>query len=203
MTYWVIKQSLEEYKRLKLDDKKIIISINISSIMLTDLVLPDEIIRITKELNINPQYVCFEITESATRKQPELVLEILTRLRIFGFELSIDDFGTGYSSLFELKRLPFTEMKIDKSFIYNLENNQLNQSIVKSIAFLSHNLNMTLVAEGVESKKCFNLLGEYDCDIAQGYLISKALPANSLVEFINSRFSQDLVWDGLYEEENS
>jgi EAL domain-containing protein (putative c-di-GMP-specific phosphodiesterase class I) len=163
--------------------------------MFTDPVLPDEIIRISKELNINPKYICFEVTESATRQQPELVLEILTRLRILGYELSIDDFGTGYSSLFELKRLPFTEMKIDKSFIINLENNQLNQSIVKSIAYLSHNLNMLLVAEGVESRKCYDILDSYNCDIAQGHLISKALPANVFEEFINSQFNQDLIWN--------
>lgn len=203
MTYWIIKQSLEEYRLLKLDEKQIIISINLSRVSLTDPILPDEIVRIAREYNIDPQYICFEITESATREQPELVLEILTRLRIFGFKISIDDFGTGYSSLFELKRLPFTELKIDKSFIFNLENNSLNQSIVKSIAYLSHNLNMTLVAEGVESKKCFNLLKQYKCDIAQGFLISKALPAGGFEEFMNSKFDQELVWDGFVEEEST
>jgi diguanylate cyclase (GGDEF)-like protein len=118
----------------------------------------------------------FEITESLFLSDYDEVFDSLTRIRALGIELSIDDFGTGYSSLSRLKRLPVNELKIDQSFIKDMTENIDDQIIVKSIIDLAHNLGLTVVAEGVETRDIMTQLNKLGCDIAQGYLISKPLP---------------------------
>lgn len=193
LTYWVINQSLKEYAEWKSLLNKIQLSINLSTKSLIDLAFPDEIIKICESLQILPQNICFEITESATMKQPDLVLEVLTRLRLLGFHLSIDDFGTGYSSLVELQRLPFTELKIDKSFITNLISNKLNITIVKSIIYLARSMNMKTVAEGVETKEVLEVLGQYDCDIAQGYYFARPKSNAEITKWVSQYANQPLT----------
>jgi EAL domain-containing protein (putative c-di-GMP-specific phosphodiesterase class I) len=104
-------------------------------------------------------------------------MDILTRLRIKGFKVSIDDFGTGYSSLVELHRMPFSEMKIDKSFVMNIMEDSQSRKIADSIIDLGHNLDLTVIAEGIETKEVWKRLSETKCDVAQGYFISKPVDA--------------------------
>ncbi|NNM58264.1 MAG: EAL domain-containing response regulator [Legionellales bacterium] len=194
MTIWVIKQSFEDLLRFQSENLNLKIAVNLSSKLLSDIGFPDEVLRLAKEMNLNPEQICFEVTESATSKQPENVLEVLLRLRLKGFSLSIDDFGTGYSSLVELQRLPFNEMKIDKSFIMGIESTEMNQSIVKAILYLGHTLGLTLVAEGVENVEALSLLTELNCDVAQGYLISPALPIDELRKWHKKNIADDFTW---------
>jgi len=102
-------------------------------------------------------------------------------MRLKGIRLSIDDFGTGYSSLSQLHRLPFTELKIDQSFVSNMTEDKEAKAIVRTCIILGHELNMTIVAEGVETEDQLNLLRQMGCDIAQGYLLSRPVTADKII----------------------
>ena len=109
---------------------------------------------------------------------PQRALATLNGLSALGFTLSIDDFGTGYSSLAYLKRLPVDELKIDQSFVRSMETDADDAKIVRSTIDLAHNLGLTVVAEGVENAKVWDLLRELECDQAQGYHMGRPMPAN-------------------------
>ena len=127
--------------------------------------------------------MCLEITESAIMDEPQRALATLNALSSSGFKLSIDDFGTGYSSLAYLKRLPVDELKIDRSFVMAMETDIDDAKIVRSTIDLAHNLGLTVVAEGVENMAVLRLLGELGCDEAQGYHMSRPLPAAEMAAF--------------------
>jgi EAL domain-containing protein (putative c-di-GMP-specific phosphodiesterase class I) len=127
--------------------------------------------------------MCLEITESAIMDEPQRALATLNALSAAGFKLSIDDFGTGYSSLAYLKRLPVNELKIDRSFVMAMEKDIDDAKIVRSTIDLAHNLGLTVVAEGVENPAVLELLAELGCDEAQGYHMSRPLPANEMAAF--------------------
>jgi EAL domain-containing protein (putative c-di-GMP-specific phosphodiesterase class I) len=110
-------------------------------------------------------------------------MDVLTRLRIKGFQLSIDDFGTGYSSLVQLQKMPFSEIKIDKSFTMQLMTNQGCRVIVEIIVDLARKLGLSSVAEGVEDEASLNALIEMGCDMAQGYYVSRPIAANLVADF--------------------
>jgi EAL domain-containing protein (putative c-di-GMP-specific phosphodiesterase class I) len=113
------------------------------------------------------------------------IMEVLTRFRLKGFGLSLDDFGTGYSSLIQLYRMPFTELKVDRSFVSEMEASDEAFTIVRSIISLGHNLGMDICAEGVESLSTGNALSDLGCDYGQGYYYSRPQPADSLQETLN------------------
>lgn len=125
---------------------------------------------------------------------PDIVLEVLTRIRLKGFSLSIDDFGTGYSSLVELQRLPFTELKIDKSFVSDLAYNKSNMHIVKSIIGLGKNMNLTLIAEGVETKEVADKLLAMGCENMQGYLISRPLSESEFLNWYRNKIDKNEIF---------
>ena len=114
----------------------------------------------------------------------------MRRLRDLGVTLSIDDFGTGYSSLSQLKKLPVSELKIDKSFILNLDTSADDQLIVRSTIDLGHTLGLSVTAEGVESEAIKALLKSYGCDTAQGYLYSKPLPAKDFIQWVHQYLTE-------------
>lgn len=165
----------------------IIISINLSAKLLSNLSLPDELYEAAKKYSLPPEKICIEITETAAMANPVLSLDILTRLRIKGFLLSIDDFGTGYSSLVELQRLPFSELKIDKSFILTLKKDTSEYIITRSVINLGHDLGLKVVAEGIETFEAFQILKDLKCDIAQGYYIAKPLPIKEFLFWAKNR----------------
>ena len=117
-------------------------------------------------------------------------LEVLNELASIGFRLSIDDFGTGYSSLSYLQRLPVDELKIDRSFVKTLTDDQVNRSIVRSTVDLGHNLGLSVVAEGVEDGETLSALAELGCDAAQGYFIARPMPASAFEEWLVARSSE-------------
>jgi EAL domain-containing protein (putative c-di-GMP-specific phosphodiesterase class I) len=119
-----------------------------------------------------------EITESAAMTNVGRVLENLTRLRMKGFGLSIDDYGTGYSSMQQLTRVPFTELKIDQSFVKHAAHQESSRMILESSLGMARNLAVTTVAEGVETLEDWNLLRDCGCDLAQGFFIARPMPAH-------------------------
>ncbi len=117
---------------------------------------------------------------------PARALDTVERIARMGIKLSIDDFGTGYSSLAYLKRLPVNELKIDKSFVMNIERDQDDVTIVRSTIELGHNLGLKVVAEGIENKRVWNILKGMGCDYGQGYFMSKPMLAAQLLEWAAS-----------------
>jgi EAL domain-containing protein (putative c-di-GMP-specific phosphodiesterase class I) len=120
------------------------------------------------------------VTESCLIANPVRTRDVLNNLRSVGVGLSIDDFGTGYSSFTQLRDLPVTEIKIDKSFVTTVNGSNANAAIVKSAIDLGHNLGLHVVAEGVETNACLEVLTDMGCDVMQGYLLARPMPADDL-----------------------
>lgn len=196
LTRWVIRNSLAQSAAWKKNNIDLIMQINLSPKFLTDLSLPDELIRQIKEFDLEPSKVGFEITETAVMAQPTAAMEILTRMRIKGLLLAIDDFGTGYSSLVALHRMPFSELKIDKSFIIDMAEDIESRVIARALIELGHNLGMSMVAEGVETKRALAILEELGCDIAQGYYVSRPIDADKFMEWVKTSLDKDLRFIG-------
>ncbi|MGY1883624.1 putative bifunctional diguanylate cyclase/phosphodiesterase [Pseudomonas reactans] len=177
LTLWVIEEAIRQIAEWSQRGMLIQLSVNIS---VDDLADDDLAIRVTALLmqyQVDAEQLIFEITESAIMHNPQQALSVLEQLRGCGISLSVDDFGTGYSSLAQLQRLPVQELKIDQSFIRNLNNTSGDGVIVRSTIEMSHNLGLKVVAEGVEFAPSLKLLKQWNCDTAQGYLISRPLNA--------------------------
>jgi diguanylate cyclase (GGDEF)-like protein len=175
LSVWVLNNALSQVEKWHRQKLKVSISINLSPSTFLDTDLPDLIIGLLSLYDIPAHYVILEITEGSMIKDPDLAMEILTRLTQRGIKISIDDFGTGYSSLAYLKKLPVSEVKIDKSFVIDMINNENDAVIVKAIIDLGHNLSLNVVAEGVEDKETAAQLKKLGCDELQGDFFSKAL----------------------------
>ena len=184
-TYQAIKQAVKAIKHWTAAGHNIKIAINISTRSLMNPNFVDKVQSIITDFSISRRLI-FERTESLFLSDYDHVFDSLTRIRALGIELSIDDFGTGYSSLSRLKRLPVNELKIDQSFIREMTENIDDQIIVKSIIDLAHNLGLTVVAEGVETRDNLNQLNKLGCDIAQGYLISRPMPEKDFEAFMDN-----------------
>ena len=159
------------------------LSVNMSANSLNDLTLPERIKSILDKYYINPNQLTIEITESSIFSNFGLALDTLTRLRMDGIKLSIDDFGTGYSSMSKLMRIPFTELKIDRSFVTNANADKECLAIVRASISLARELGITTVAEGVEDQATLDMLRQLGCNHAQGYYLDRPLPATALSKF--------------------
>jgi len=184
LTRWVIRNSLSLLKQLHKKQYLIGVSINLSAHNLEEPDLTDFIVSQLSCHGIAPEYVTLEITETAMVMNPELAHDILVRWNEIGLATSIDDFGTGYSSLSHLKKLPMNELKIDRSFITDMQNNTDDTMIVRSTLDISHNMNMRVVAEGVETEDIMEVLTEMGCDIIQGYLLTPPLGIGPFTEWL-------------------
>jgi diguanylate cyclase (GGDEF)-like protein len=160
------------------------VAVNLSPRCLLDRALIVEIRRVIEEVDIPPALLHLEITESMVMAEPKRAQDILLQLRAMGLSLSLDDFGTGYSSLSLLKRLPIDELKIDRSFISGMNGDPADAAIVRSTIELAHNLDLRVVAEGVETAEVYELLRDLDCDIAQGFHLSRPLPADEVPRWV-------------------
>ncbi|MEQ9329491.1 MAG: EAL domain-containing response regulator, partial [Rhodospirillales bacterium] len=156
------------------------IGFNVSPKTMTDLQLPDRLAELCDAAGIAHNRVIAEITETAAMTDVQRSMDTLTRLRLKGFRVAVDDFGTGYSSLVQLHRMPFTELKIDKSIIMELGMEEDALTITRSIIDLAHNLGMEVCAEGVETQACVDILRDLECDILQGYYFHKPVEAPEL-----------------------
>jgi diguanylate cyclase (GGDEF)-like protein len=177
LTNWVIEEAMRQLAEWRLRGLYVQVSVNISADDLLSGDLADRVSALLKSYRVPAEQLVFEITESAVMKEPEHALRVLNRLRDCGISLSVDDFGTGYSSLAHLKRLPVQELKIDQSFVRDLDETSEDAVIVRSTIEMSHNLGLRVVAEGVEYSHSLRLLERWHCDTAQGYLISRPLNA--------------------------
>jgi EAL domain-containing protein (putative c-di-GMP-specific phosphodiesterase class I)/FixJ family two-component response regulator len=177
LTSWVLKQAIEQGRKWQDAGINIPISVNVSANDITSLLLPEMVSELLMTKQLYPSMLNIEVTESALMGELVTSLDILTRLRLKGLGLSIDDFGTGYSSLSQLHKIPFSELKIDQSFIFSMLEDDDARAIVKTCIILGHELNMQVVAEGVETLAHFEVLNELGCDIAQGYYFSRPVSA--------------------------
>ena len=133
---------------------------------------------------IMPQSVIIELTETAVMSDPTYAIFVLRQLRDLGLKISIDDFGTGYSSLSYLKQLPISEIKIDKSFVMDMDNDENDAVIVQSTIDLAHNMGLQVVAEGVETDTALNHLKNHSCDLAQGFFMAKPMANKDFMEWL-------------------
>ena len=177
LTGWVIEEGIRQLAEWNRKGLHLQLSLNISAEDLHGETLLMTVERLLKRYQLSAEQLIFEITESTAMRDPEHSLSVLEKLRDGGISLSVDDFGTGYSSLAHLKRLPVQELKIDQSFIRNLDETSEDAVIVRSTIEMSHNLGLKVVAEGVEYQHTLELLERWHCDTAQGYLISRPMDA--------------------------
>ena len=186
ITQWVIEHALRQQKIWQEAGVALTVSINISAHDLFIPKLPALFAKLLKAYGVPPHCLVLEITESAIMADPHSALAILNDLHDMGLRLSVDDFGTGYSSLAYLKKLPVSELKIDKSFVTHMENDQDDAIIVRSTIDLAHNMGLTVVAEGVENLVTWDMLHALGCDFLQGYYITRPLPAVLLQEWVDA-----------------
>ena len=176
LTMWVFEEAARHWLALADEGLQLRLSVNLSTRDLLDLDLPAKFAALLARHGVPAAAFCLEITESAIMDDPQRALATLDALSAMGFKLSIDDFGTGYSSLAYLKRLPVDELKIDQSFVRNMQSDRDDEMIVRSTIDLAHNLGITVVAEGVETAEAWNLLRDLKCDQAQGYHMGRPMP---------------------------
>jgi EAL domain-containing protein (putative c-di-GMP-specific phosphodiesterase class I)/DNA-binding response OmpR family regulator len=180
LTMSVCQQALEHAVRLKQEGFNLNMGINISVDALNDLGWPDKIEAQIKASGLQPSSITFEITESRLMENISVALDILSRLSLKRFNLSIDDFGTGYSSMEQLQRIPFSELKIDRAFVRGASEDSAARAILESNQILAKKLNMTIVAEGVETQDDWNLVTELGCDQVQGFFVARPMPIDEL-----------------------
>ncbi len=192
---WILEFGLEAFKILEQEadrrahSEDIFISINVSPRQLDEESHVEKLVDIISRSGVAPNHVKLEITESTLLANPNAALEALNRLRAIGVEISIDDFGTGYSSLNYLNRFPLNTLKIDRSFISNLFKDENGGRIVSAILGLANNLEMKVVAEGIETKKDHDWLISQGCDYGQGYYYAKPMPIREVTHTLNKSFS--------------
>jgi EAL domain-containing protein (putative c-di-GMP-specific phosphodiesterase class I)/FixJ family two-component response regulator len=186
LTFEMLSQSARASSRWQQQGMHLKVSVNLSLVSLTDFSLADTITRLVMDAGVDPQNMILEITETVAMTEVAPALENLARLRLRGFGLSVDDYGTGFSSLRQLTRVPFTELKIDKSFVTDCANVNSLAAIVKSSIDMAHKLGIESVAEGVESQAVLDKLRILGCDIVQGYFIAQPMPESQLLEFLRA-----------------
>ncbi|QIZ71074.1 EAL domain-containing protein [Oxynema aestuarii] len=178
--WWILYAACEQIARWQAqfpDDEPLKISVNLSGRQFLQADLVEQIERIIKQTGLATQGLKLEITESVVMQNAETAVKMLERLKTLGIQLSVDDFGTGYSSLSYLRRFPVDTLKIDRSFIHEIDTNSEQLEIVRTIVLMAHSLGMDAIAEGVENARQLKILRDLDCDYVQGYLFSK--PVNS------------------------
>jgi diguanylate cyclase (GGDEF)-like protein/PAS domain S-box-containing protein len=187
LTLYVIDAALRQCQAWLTDGLRLAIAVNLSARNLVDGDFPDQVTGMLERWEIEPDLLEFEITESAMLTDPGRTRLILERLSSMGIRLSIDDFGTGYSSLAYLKRLPVNEIKVDRSFVMNMDEDEDDATIVRSTIDLGRNLGLDVVAEGVESEQVWERLRTLGCTAAQGYYLSRPVPASELQAWLEQR----------------
>jgi diguanylate cyclase (GGDEF)-like protein len=187
LTLWVLNQALRQVRTWRRAGRDLDVAVNLSIRNLLDAELPADVLRLLADLGLPASALTFEITESSIMNDPGRTVSVLGRLRAMGVQLAIDDFGTGYSSFSHLQRLPVDEIKIDKSFVQHMATDESDLVIVRSIVDLGRNLGLRVVAEGVEDEAVWKLLAGLGCDLAQGFVLAKPLPAAEFETWLDLR----------------
>ena len=186
MTDHVLTTGILQAARWHHAGETLTISINITASSLLELNLPDRLAEMCKQQKLPPECLVLEVTETEAMRDVTRTMDVLLRMRIRNIGVSIDDFGTGHSSLRELQRMPFSELKIDKSFVLDMANNKDCAVIVNSILDLGHNLGLKVIAEGVEDVRIWRMLVEKGCDFAQGFYMAKPMPPEEFNRWLKS-----------------
>jgi EAL domain-containing protein (putative c-di-GMP-specific phosphodiesterase class I) len=183
LTLALMDRALDQARTAALDHA---LSLNISPRSLDERELPDALEERCRKAGWDPGRVVFEVTEGVAGRDFAEVMAALTRLRLKGFALSMDDYGTGYSSLVHLVRLPFSEVKIDRSFVSEIGSSRDSAIVVRSTVSMAHSMGLTVCAEGVEDAHTAQFLDRSGCDTMQGYLVGKPLPIDQFVAFASA-----------------
>ena len=170
---YILNEAIVELKRLNQINPDLVLAINVSALQLKDTHFITFLKNRIKVVGVNPENLCIELTESTAMDDVEVKLMDLHQIKAIGCKIAIDDFGTGYSSLAYLSRFPIDHIKIDKSFVHKMTQDEPTMQLVSSMITLAHNLKLDVVAEGVETQEQVELLQEFGCDLIQGYFISK------------------------------
>ena len=183
---WVLYNACNQCRSWQLKGFiNIYVSVNVSFNQLNQSDFVEIVSSILTKLDLSPNSLNLEITEDEAMVDVELTIQILKKLKSIGVKIALDDFGTGYSSLSYVNKLPIDSLKIDKSLIQNLTYNSKNIEIIKSILYMSHNLNISVITEGVETERELQILKELDCHLIQGYLFSKPLNVDAFEDYIS------------------
>jgi EAL domain-containing protein (putative c-di-GMP-specific phosphodiesterase class I) len=187
LTLYVIDEALRQCRSWEERGLSLSVSVNLSMRNLLDSAFPDDVLALLRQHALEPHRLQLEITESTMLADPFRTKQVLDRLSGMGVRLSLDDFGTGYSSLSYLKGLPLHELKIDRSFVMSMLENEDDAIIVRSTIDLGRNLGLEVVAEGVETEEAWGRLRRLGCDVAQGYYLARPAPAEELEHWLWSR----------------
>ena len=186
LTLYVIDEALRQCGAWLQDGLRLAVAVNVSTRNLIDLAFPEQVGALLAKWGIGPELLELEITESAIVADMFRMRGVLEQLGAMGLSLSVDDFGTGYTSLGYLRRLPITELKIDRSFVTHMATSEEDAVIVRSTIDLGRNLGLGVVAEGVEDIEVLEALRQLGCDVAQGYLMSRPIPADELTAWLST-----------------
>lgn len=186
LTAWVLDRAVQDCGACRKRGHDVGVSVNLSAVSLHDGELCDEVEQVLARWRFDPSALVLELTESAVMSDPERAIQVLGRLREYGVGLSIDDFGTGYSSLAYVKRLPVTEIKVDRSFVREIATDSGDASIIRAVVELARHRALTVVAEGVEDADAYARLRALGCGMAQGYFIARPMPAESYIDWLET-----------------
>jgi EAL domain-containing protein (putative c-di-GMP-specific phosphodiesterase class I)/ActR/RegA family two-component response regulator len=194
LTDWVVGTALTQAAAWRSEGIELGLSINISARNLSAIDFPDRLAQRAHRAGISPAAVIFELTETAAMRDAVQMMDVLTRLRVKGFRLSIDDFGTGHSSLLQLQRMPFSELKIDRSFVMQMLRDKEARVIVEIVIDLARKLGLYTVAEGVEDEPTMRMLLALGCNALQGYYLSRPLHPDRLPDFVREHRTRASQW---------
>ena len=189
LTLYVVNEALRQCRDWREQGHTLAVAVNVSPRNLIDLDFPDQVAALLARWDVEPALLELEITESAIVADMFRMRGVLERLGAMGLRLSVDDFGTGYTSLGYLRRLPISELKIDRSFVSHMATSEEDAIIVRSTIDLGRNLGLGVVAEGVEDSEVLQRLTELGCDVAQGFLMSRPVPAGELIAWLTEFMS--------------
>lgn len=187
LTMWVMEQALTECRRWRDNGWDLGIAVNLSPRNLVDRRLPDDIAGLLDKVGVPARVLTVEILETMLPGEAQRSLDVVRALVDQGVKISCDDFGTGYASLARLRRLPIDEIKIDRTFVARLADDEADRAITRSVVALGAALNLTTVAEGVEDCEAWDILRAFGCDQVQGFLVSRPLHAARFAQWMERR----------------
>jgi EAL domain-containing protein (putative c-di-GMP-specific phosphodiesterase class I) len=191
LTKEVLTQALTQMAEWRAAGLAISVAVNVSPVNLKSLSFPEEIVALCDDVGADRTLLVLEVTETATHDDPTTMMDILTRLRLRDFRLSIDDFGTGHSSLMKLHRLPFSELKLDRSFIIEARTSKRALLITRSTIELAHSLDIKVVGEGIEDADTAAIMTEMGCDVGQGFHFYTPMSAEMIPNLFESASMRD------------
>jgi diguanylate cyclase (GGDEF)-like protein len=190
LSRWVLGTAIAQLGAWEQAGLDVELAVNLSAADFTDGELPARVLALLREHQASARRLLLEVTESAIMREPQLAAQVMQQLRTAGVRFAIDDFGTGHSSLAQLHALPVDELKIDRSFVMNLERSASNQAIVRTTIELGHSLGLKVVAEGIETPEVWSTLLRLGCDLAQGYYISRPMPVEAVAGWVGAQREQ-------------